>query len=282
MPSSFARPDPLASAGWLAERLAEPAVRILDCRWRVDGAARGLYAASHIPGAAYVDWSTELVQPSGTAFRLADPEELGSAMTRAGVNDRSTVVVYDDTQSLYAARTWWSLRAYGVESVGVLDGGWPAWVESGGPTSADPPPPPGGPGTFTPRLRAAMVASTDEVAALVDSRDGLIIDARTPPDYLGQGGEGPRRGHIRSAVNVPAALLTREGGRFPAPTELARLFAERGVVRGPRIVVYDTNGLGAAKVCLCLELLGFDDVALYDPGWLDWVARPDDSHPIED
>jgi thiosulfate/3-mercaptopyruvate sulfurtransferase len=279
MPSSFARPDPLASVGWLAERLAVPAVRVLDCRWRVDGAGQRLYAASHVPGAPYVDWATELVEPSGAAFRLAGPEPFAAVMARAGVDDESTVVVYDDSHSLYAARAWWSLRAYGIESVRVLDGGWPAWVEYGAPTSADSPP--AAPAAFTPRLDERLVVSTDEMARLVGSPDTVIIDARTPPEYLGQGGAGPRRGHIPRAVNLPAALLTREGGRFPTPPELGRILAERGVARGPRIVVYDTNGVGAAKLCLCLELLGFDDVALYDPGWLDWVARPEDSHPVD-
>lgn len=279
MPSSFARPDPLVNAGWLAERLAWPAVRVLDCRWRVDGAGGRLYAAGHVPGATYLDWATDLVESDGAAFRLADPEPVAAAMARAGVDDRSTVVVYDDSQSQYAARTWWTLRAYGVESVRVLDGGWPAWIEYGAPTSADSPT--RDPGSFTPRLDARLVVSTDEMALLAGSREALIIDARTPPEFLGQGGAGPRRGHIPGAVNVPAALLSGEAGRFPGPAELGRIFAERGVSRGPRIVVYDASGVGAAKMCLCLELLGFDGVALYDPGWLDWVARPEDSHPVE-
>jgi len=279
MPSSFARPDPLASAGWLAERLAGPDVRVLDCRWRVDGAGRQLYAAGHVPGAAYVDWAAELVEPTGTAFRLADPEPFSAAMARAGVNDGSTVVIYDDSQSQYAARAWWSLRAYGFQAVCVLDGGWPAWVEYGGPTSADSTPLAAG--SFTPRLDGRGVVTTDEMAGLVGSGAVLIVDARTPPEFLGQGGQGPRRGHIPGAVNVPAALLAGDGGRFPAPAELARILAERGVSRGPRIVVYDASGVGAAKLCLCLELLGFDDVALYDPGWLDWMTRPQESHPVE-
>lgn len=279
MPSSFDRPDLLVGVGWLAERLAEPDVRVLDCRWRVDGAGRRLHATSHVPGATYLDWATELVEPAGGAFRLADPEPFAAAMTRAGVGDGSTVVVYDDTQSQYAARAWWSMRAYGFESVHVLDGGWPAWIEYGAPTSGDSPAIP--PSTFTPRLDARRVVSTDEMAELARSRDVLIVDARTPPEFLGQGGAGPRRGHIPRAVNVPAALLTREGGRFPAPAELGRILAERGVARGPRIVVYDASGVGAAKLCLCLELLGFDDVALYDRGWLDWVTRPEESHPVE-
>ena len=50
---------------------------------------------------------------------------------RVGITDDTTVVVYDDTQSLFAARAWWSLRAYGLDSVRILDGGYPDWPAEG-------------------------------------------------------------------------------------------------------------------------------------------------------
>ena len=62
---------------------------------------------------------------------LAGPDRVASALARAGVGDGTTVVVYDDTQNLFASRVWWSLRAYGFESVRLLDGGFPAWVAEG-------------------------------------------------------------------------------------------------------------------------------------------------------
>ena len=56
---------------------------------------------------------------------------MAALAARLGIADGTTVVVYDDTQGLFAARAWWSLRAYGLESVRVLDGGYPAWVAEG-------------------------------------------------------------------------------------------------------------------------------------------------------
>ena len=55
------------------------------------------------------------------------PGRVASIADRAGIGDESTVVVYDDTQGLYAARVWWTFLAYGAEHVRILDGGYPAW-----------------------------------------------------------------------------------------------------------------------------------------------------------
>ena len=81
----------------------------------------------HIPGAVPVDWRTDLVETGRDtgAILLAGPDQLAALSVRAGITDGTTVVVYDDSQGLFAARAWWSLRAYGLESVRVLDGGYP-------------------------------------------------------------------------------------------------------------------------------------------------------------
>ncbi len=55
MPPPFARPELLATPDWLAENLSRPGIRIVDCRWRVDGTARQRYNVAHIPGAVFLD-----------------------------------------------------------------------------------------------------------------------------------------------------------------------------------------------------------------------------------
>ncbi len=60
---------------------------------------------------------------------------MAAVAARLGIGDGTTVVVYDDSQSLFASRVWWSLRTYGVESVRILDGGFPEWVKEGRPVS---------------------------------------------------------------------------------------------------------------------------------------------------
>jgi thiosulfate/3-mercaptopyruvate sulfurtransferase len=82
-----------------------------------------------------VDWRADLTEETGEgeAILLANPDRVAALAERAGISDGTTVVVYDDSQAVFAARAWWSLRAYGLESVRILDGGYPAWVSEGRP-----------------------------------------------------------------------------------------------------------------------------------------------------
>jgi thiosulfate/3-mercaptopyruvate sulfurtransferase len=275
MPAAFARPELLASPDQLTENLSRPGLRIVDCRFRVDGTGRAVHAAAHIPGAVFLDWAHDLVDPDDPVpFQLAGPEPFAAAMAAAGIGDGTSAVLYDDTASLYAARVWWSLRCYGFEGVRILDGGWAAWEASGRPTAGGAHEPEAA--AFTPRSVPRLRLLTSDVKALLGSREVAIVDTRGPAEYLGQQGNSRRLGHIPGAVNVPAALLTvPETQVFHAPDVLARLFADAGVGRERRVVLYDGAGIGASKAAFVLALLGYEDVALYDGGWADWGARLD-------
>ncbi len=274
--SGVARPELLASTEWLAEHLGRSEVRVLDVRWRPDGSGRGTYLAGHVPGSAWLDWAADLVKRDDDlqTFQLAGPEQVSDALARAGVGDGTTVVIYDDTLSLFAARTWWSLRAYGFESSRILDGGFPAWAEEGRPISnADVPPVRA---SFTPSAQPRMRLTTSDVRALLGSAEVTLLDARAPAEYRGLEGNTRRLGHIPGAVNVPVAAMTQPGGqRFRGGDELRDLLHRANVSRGRRMVCYDGSGIAAAKLAFILTLLGHEDVAVYDGGWAEWGDRLD-------
>jgi thiosulfate/3-mercaptopyruvate sulfurtransferase len=274
--NGLARPESLASTEWLGDQIGRPEVRILDVRWRPDGSARAVHAAGHIPGAVHLDWRTSLIDPSDSAdaLLLAGPDQVAAAMAAAGVTDGATVVIYDDTTSLFAARTWWSLRVYGFESVRILDGGYPAWVEEHRPVSNAVVPPP--PGRFTPRAQPRMRLTTPDVRSLLGSADVSLLDARAPAEYRGLEGNTKRLGHIPGAANVPVGSMTRPGSQqFRDGTELRDLLLKANISRGRRMVCYDGSGIAAAKLAFVLTLLGHDDVAVYDGGWAELGNRLD-------
>ncbi len=277
--SGLARPEILATTEWLAEHLDRPGVRIVDARWRPDGSAATVFAAGHIPGAVHIDWRADLVDGDETAeaIRLANPDQVAAVAQRSGIGDGTTIVVYDDTQGLYAARVWWTFRAYGAENVRVLDGGFPTWEAEGRrverfdpatsvPTGA----------AFAPRGPNRMHLTTPDVRGLLGAPGITLLDARAPAEYRGFEGNTRRLGHIPGAVNVPVGTMHEAGSQVLRPGDelRARLHAAN-VSRGRRMVTYDGSGVAAAKLAFILTLLGHDDVAVYDGGWAEWGNRLD-------
>ena len=274
--SGLARPEILATTEWLAENLGKFGVRVIDARWRPDGSAPSVHANGHIPGAALIDWRADLVDDgeTGEAILLAGPDRMAAVALRAGISDDTTVVVYDDTQSLFAARAWWSLRAYGLDSVRILDGGYPDWVAEGREVSNAKVAP--GTAGFTVRGPNRTRLTTSDVRGLLGSPDVALLDARAPAEFRGFEGNTKRLGHIPGAVNVPVGATSVAGGqRLRDGAELRDILHRANVTRGRRMVCYDGSGVAAAKLAFVLTLLGHEDVAVYDGGWAEWGNRLD-------
>lgn len=272
----FARPELIATPAWLAENLGRPGLRVVDLRWRPDGTHPALFATGHVPGAAHLDWRTGLVdgETDADALLLAPPEQFAAAVGAAGVGDGASVVLYDDTVGFHAARAWWSLAAYGLGSVRVLDGGWPAWTAAGHVIEHGTPAVPGA--VFTPRADPRVRLTTADIRGLLGRPEVLLVDARGPAEYRGHEGNTRRLGHVPGAVSVPVAAVHEPGTqRLRAADDLRALLLKAGVTRGRRIVCYDGSGIAAARLAQVLALLGHDDVAVYDGGWAEWGNRLD-------
>jgi thiosulfate/3-mercaptopyruvate sulfurtransferase len=274
--SGYSRPELLATPEWLAENLGRPGFQVLDARWRPDGQGRRVYATGHVPGATYIDWREDLAEPeeSSDILLLAGPQKVTAALVRAGLGNGMVAVVYDDTANTYAARVWWTLRVYGLESARLLMGGLEAWRALGQPVSAALELRP--PTTFTPHLQVRQRLSAGEVRDLLGSPEVQLLDARAGAEYLGQEGTARRLGHIPGAASLPAAATTEPGtGRFRSPDELRTLLRRAGVNPHRRLVCYDATGIEACKLAFVLTLLGYDEVAVYDGGWAEWGDRLD-------
>ncbi len=274
--TAVTRPDLIATPEWLSEQLGRPDLRVLDVRWRPDGSGAAAFGVSHIPRASYVNWRTDLIEvsPETGGLLLAGPDRVAGVLGEAGIGDGTSLVIYDDTLSLYAARVWWSLRVYGYESARILDGGLPAWLADRRPVSnvIDDQPA----ATFTPRANPRLRMTTSDVRAALGSSDVLLLDARASAEFRGFEGNSVRLGHIPGAINVPVGAMHVPGTqRLRDPSVLKEMLLKVNVARGRRIVTYDGSGVAAARLAFVLELLGYEDVAVYDGGWSEWGGRLD-------
>ncbi|WP_019588458.1 sulfurtransferase [Deinococcus apachensis] len=276
--------SPLKAATWLVEHLADPQVRILDCRYALTDPLVGriAYLEGHMPGAVYADLETDLsgpVRPDGVGGRhpLPDPQVFSAWLGSVGISNDSVVVAYDDPstgQGFYATRAWWLLRWLGHRQVYVLDGGWPAFLAAGGRPGTDEPS--HAPATLAPNVQWEMVATVGDV----QDRDlgTLLIDARAPARYRGEVEPLDRKaGHIPGAVNREWAGALDEGGHWrDAEAQAARLNAGDAPT-----ITYCGSGVSATPNLLARELAGVPlgpQNRLYAGSWSDWIS--DDGRPV--
>jgi thiosulfate/3-mercaptopyruvate sulfurtransferase len=279
--------DLLVTTDWLEEHLEDPDLRVVDVRGFVTTrpvapgveaarywGAESEYVEGHIPGAVYVDWTRDIVDPDDPIpAQIAGPERFAEAMAMRGVGDETRVVAVDHMGGQFATRLWWALKYYGHDRVAVLDGGWDRWADEyrdvhSGKVEVTPQ-------LFHPRLRPEWRVTAGEVLARIGRDDVQILDARDPGQYTGARRRGPRGGHIPGAVNVPRELFFAEGGGF-LPLEEIRKRLDECEVRPDRPVVAYCNGGVAATVALFhLHRLGFPALANYDGSWNEWGPRLD-------
>jgi thiosulfate/3-mercaptopyruvate sulfurtransferase len=280
-------PDDLVSVEWLRDTLGDPSLRVVDIRGSVQtedlGGGRQAaryagapeeYAAGHIPGSVFVNWTTDIVDPEGEVkAQVAPPARFKAAMEAIGIGDDTDVVVVDQTGGHLATRLWWALRYYGHDRVAVLDGGFAAWSAHGLPLTADEPAIPAV--TFTPRVRSELIRDRDQVLAQIDAGKEQIVDARAAGQYSGAVQRGSRGGHIPTAINMPASLLADADGRWKSGAEIADAVQAAGVDLEKPIVAYCNGGVTATQLLFGLHRAGARTWANYDGSWNEWGERPE-------
>jgi thiosulfate/3-mercaptopyruvate sulfurtransferase len=287
--------DPLVSTGWLENNLSEvPAadinLRVVDIRGYVkktdlgDGrqkaeylGARDEYDEAHIPGAVYVDWTSDITDPDDpVSVQIAPPERFARLMGSLGVWDRTFVVVYDHAGGQFATRLWWALTYYGHDRVSVLDGGWQKWTVEDRPTTTGVPEPEQA--VFTPRPRRGWRKDAEDLLA-VSEAPAFVLDARDEGQYTGAVVRQPgRAGRVPGAAHLHAdSLFDPESGTFLSDEDLARRLGEAGVPedRDEPVVAYCNGGVAATVPLFALHRLGYKKLAVYDGSWNEWGLRED-------
>jgi thiosulfate/3-mercaptopyruvate sulfurtransferase len=272
--------NPLVPVSWLAERLGDPKVVVLDATLPPVGVmpvvdTHGRYVERHIPGAVFfnIDELSDHFTPY--PHMLQANAEFSRNMSARGVGDGMTIVVYEQDGVFSAPRARWMLKAYGAKEVYLLDGGLKAWVDAGQPVESGEVKRPTA--TFAAALDWAQVKDFHQVQAMIAGGQSQILDARSAGRFAGTAPEpraGLSSGHMPGAVSTPFLELVEDGRLKPAET-LREIFAAKGVKLHESITTSCGSGVTAAVVALGLEIAGADKVSLYDGSWAEYASRPE-------
>lgn len=273
----------LVETGWLADRLADPDLRIFDCTVRLEQGPQGVALVSgraeweqaHIPGSGFLDLLGDLSDRNSPYHAMLPPaDQFAEVLGKAGVGPGTRVVLYDRAGNIWAARIWWMLRCFGFDAAGVLNGGWGKWVAEGRPVSGAPSAYP--PARFEPRPRPELMVDKAEVMAALDDTDVVLVHALPREMFTGEINPYGRPGRIPGSVNVPvASLMDAETGAYRSPEALRAAFEKAGALRGRKFIAYCGGGIAACGDALALSVLGVENLAVYDASLSEWIADPD-------
>jgi thiosulfate/3-mercaptopyruvate sulfurtransferase len=192
---------------------------------------------------------------------------------RMGVDGSKQVVAYDSTGGASATRLWWMLRWLGHDAVAVLDGGWEAWVQSGGPVTAELPRIV--PATFRAQPREMWV-DVEFIRSHLNDPSVVVVDARSAERFRGEVEPiDPVAGHIPGARNRLYKDNLDASNRFKPAAQLREEFLRLLAGARPEQSVHQCgSGVSACHNLLAMEIAGLPGAKLYPGSWSEWCADP--------
>ena len=244
----------VVSREWLADHLES--VRVVDVRepWEFEG-------IGHVPNAVNVPFDTVRAEDADVGH-LPGLEAWNDVLSDAGVAPDDTLVAYDDTHGVFAARFVVTALVYGHEDVHLLNGDYSAWnreydVESG-PSTAEP---------------TDYVGHRNENWPLVDAEtvmdaldtDAVLVDTREAWEY--------EEGHIPGAELLDWREFVDEETRGLKPDEeLREILAAKGITPDRRVVLYCNTARRISHTYIVLEHLGYEHVEFFEGSLTEWAS----------
>jgi 3-mercaptopyruvate sulfurtransferase SseA len=278
--TDLARPRQLVSAQWLGHSPERDGALLVD----VGCNALAHFEHLHIPGAVYLD-SARLEAPP--LFNKVPDQALLAVLLALGIGHDRPVILYGRSQ-LAAARAAHLMLYAGVTDVRLLDGGFEAWRAAGlpcasGPARASVPaacfgaPFPG---------RPEYMLNLAQARALCARGDAALASIRTWSEYSGatsgyhyidargeiagaRWGRAGREGDVNSMSEYQLA-----DGRMRPAADIARMWRANGIHPGLQLGFYCGTGWRASLAFFYAWLMGWERIAVFDGGWIEWSADP--------
>ncbi len=290
-------PGPLVTPQWLAEHAAE--VTILDVRDNLEsfstapvvdtdkktGKKTLTELGGHVPGALLVDFSKvradRTIDGRQVKAMLPDKAYFEKLMRDSGVSKGKPIVIVYPGQTVEeldeAARTYWSLKYYGQDSMAILDGGVTGWIDAGKEISTEAAK--HGDGDWQANAeRKELLAESSDVAKAADAKVQLV-DARPLSFFLGLQKKPVvlAAGHIGGAVNFPSdvlAITSSSGTHFLTAEQYHAVLKNINVQeQAPSITYCNTGHLASGPWFVMSEVLGNKNVKLYDGSMHEWTLE---------
>ena len=270
---TYAMPEVLVSTQWLADRLEDPTLRIVEVDMSVE-----VYENVHIPGAVFWSYLSDLMRPD---LRLKlETTEIEALLSQAGITPQTTVVAYGSYPGT-GGFIFWLLKLFGHRDVRVLNGGHRQWMAENRPVTSELSTYPPSQYQANTSVDRSLRATVSDVEVAMRDSNSVLLDVRSLPEFEGElflmdpPQDDERAGHIPGAVHIEQVETLTELGAFKSFEDLKSLFAMKGVTSDKKIISYCAIGARAGYMWFVLtHLLGYPNVYNYDGSWNEWSRLP--------
>ncbi|CAN5120888.1 sulfurtransferase [soil metagenome] len=257
----------LLSAEQLSDMIDSEEILLIDARYEIEEGV--------ISGAIHFPAISKLTDPDHPIEHyLVGPDRFQELMRETGLNNDSRVVIYDEGNSLAAARLFYALDYYGFYSdVSVLNGGMEGW-QAQGYTLADEAATPGT-GNFQFQIQENLACDFEYITEAAQADDKIVFDARSREEYTGEDERAAASGHIPNAVHLEwSNVLEQEGVPYFLPAEeIQGKYSELGITPDKEIIPHCHTNVRGSHAYFTLRLMGYDSVRPYEGSWSDYGNR---------
>ncbi|MCK6263627.1 sulfurtransferase [Vibrio sp. ZSDE26] len=270
--------SPLVTAKWLSEHIEDTNLIVLDCsiEFKIP-AETEKDTVNKIPNSLRFDYDKSFCDASNPLpHMMPSQERFNSLAVELGLRNDSTIVVYDNSGTFASPRAWMMLKAMGHKDVYVLDGGLTEWKKESLPVT-DHYAEPKSNGDFKGSLNINSFINAQTTLNAIDDTTSLTVDARGLARFNGEVKEprsGVRSGHIPNSVCQPFAELM-EGHKLKSTEELKTILNNSIDPNKENYIFSCGSGVTACIVLLACELVGYENLSVYDGSWTEWGQRSD-------
>ena len=253
-------------------------LKIIDCRWYINDKKKGReeYNKGHIPNAIYFDIEKNSDLNNLFPHMLPKKEKFLSFLKKNGISIDDEIVIYDQTGFFCSSRVWFTFTYYNFKNIKILNGGIKYWNDHNYEVSKQ---------KKTTSIKKkiklkekkSMVANLEYIKRKTKDKKTLIIDARPRNRFLGLK-EEPRKnlkkGNIPGSINIPFTSLVDKKGRFLSKSVLKKKFEKKinfSFIK--EIICTCGSGVTACNIIFGLNLLGVQNIKLYDGSWAEWGKK---------
>ena len=231
----------------LRSEIRDKSVRVIDVRRESD------YKQDHIPSAVNLPLATLLSDDS--------PERVLKLVNSMGIDDETSVVVYDDTFGALASRVAWTLEYLGHSDVSLLETTYSNWKSLG--LENDSQIPDIQNKEHSMNLKSDILATSDYLETAKTRDNVILIDNRERLNFLEQ--------HIPGAISLPYRTLASADKILRPKEDMKRLLDNRGVTADSEIITYcGSVGTLSGLAYYALKSVGLPNTKLYVRSFKEW------------